>query len=62
VSPEEQAKRNATLRETLRERPPWSHWFAPIKHAADAGNRREAIRLLDEYIRHRKEEAAEAHV
>ena len=32
--------------------------FAPIKGAADAGNEREAIRLLREYIKARKAEAA----
>ena len=37
-------------------KPPWTHVFAPIKLAADTGDRREAIRLLDEYIKSRKQE------
>lgn len=51
-------RQRQTLRETVRERPTWMSIFAPIKAAADAGNRREAIRLLDEYIKARKSEAA----
>jgi hypothetical protein len=57
VPEEEIERRNATMRETFKVRPQWSTWFAPIKRAADAGNRREAIRLLDEYIRNRRDAA-----
>ena len=36
----------------------WLSLFRPIREAADAGNEREAVRLLREYIRSRKREAA----
>jgi hypothetical protein len=36
----------------------WLSLFTPIRQAADAGNEREAVRLLRAYIRDRKEEAA----
>lgn len=57
VSEEERAKVRETIRRTLEERPPWTALFGPIKNAADTGNRREAYRLLKEYM-DRKQEAA----
>ena len=36
----------------------WERAFTPIRQAADAGNERLAVRLLREYIRNRKQEAA----
>lgn len=40
-------------RDNIRTARQWMRHFMPIRDAANAGNRREAIRLLDEYIRSR---------
>jgi hypothetical protein len=42
----------------VRERARLMRAFAPIREAADSGDERLAIRLLREYIRSRKQEAA----
>ena len=45
-------------RENIRRARQWVRLFAPIKEAADAGNEREAVRLLRQYMRSKREEAA----
>ncbi len=45
-------------RDNIRRARQWMRYFMPIRDAANAGNRREAIRLLDEYMKSRKEQAA----
>jgi hypothetical protein len=45
-------------RDSIRRARYWITLFVPIKEAADAGNEREAIRLLREYMRNKRKEAA----
>ena len=58
VRPQEERDRiSEGTRAALRRRPPWTHWFSPIKQTADAGDERLAVRLLREYIKSRKDAA-----
>jgi hypothetical protein len=48
----------AEHRENIRKRRRWVTAFVPIRDAAESGDRRKAIRLLDEYVRNNKPEEA----